>query len=271
MTACDVDWITDKSAMLRVIILALAAFTAAVVADAQADNSQKRSPWHSAKYQELKCDDYHESYSQIDRDLELHRLHPVTRERMEYTASSFGTAQQRALVLGVFNGTPYLLKATDWEGLSHHAWLLLAWARMLQHVAQQFGRDLPDVAYTITSSDVPKHGATPLWMNPVARRTLPPERITAPDDKKKAQYRGPFPVFAFCKSNYHADTILVPSSHFHSREYDKNWIEMIPKFNQQREWSEKEPKLFGRFGCAQPKGLNPSQQTVASCLTTSRT
>lgn len=72
------------------------------------------------------------------------------------TSSTHAQAQQRALVLGVFNGTPYLLKATDWEGLSHHAWLLLAWARMLQHVAQQFGRDLPDVAYTITSSDVPK-------------------------------------------------------------------------------------------------------------------
>ncbi len=62
----------------------------------------------------------------------------------------------RALVLGVFNGTPYLLQPTDWKGLSHHAWLLLGWARMLQHLAEQFGRDLPDVAYTITSSDTPR-------------------------------------------------------------------------------------------------------------------
>ncbi len=38
----------------------------------------------------------------------------------------------------------------------------------------------------------------------MAQRTLPPERISEPDDKRKAQYRGPYPVFAFCKSNYHA-------------------------------------------------------------------
>ncbi len=74
-------------------------------------------------------------------------------------------APQRALVLGVFNGTAYLLKPTDWKGLSHHAYLLLGLARMLQHVAEQFGRDLPDVAYTITSSDVPKVSA-PLAPHP---------------------------------------------------------------------------------------------------------
>lgn len=38
----------------------------------------------------------------------------------------------------------------------------------------------------------------------MANRTLPPERIPKPDASRMAQYRGPFPVFAFCKSDYHA-------------------------------------------------------------------
>ncbi len=65
-------------------------------------------------------------------------------------------APQRALVLGVFNGTPYLLQPTDWKDLSHHASLLVTMVRMLQHLADHFGGDLPDVAYTVTSSDTPR-------------------------------------------------------------------------------------------------------------------
>lgn len=59
-------------------------------------------------------------------------------------------------MLGVFNGTPYLLKPSDWKGLSHHASLLITMVRMLQHLADLFGKDMPDVAYTVTSSDVPR-------------------------------------------------------------------------------------------------------------------
>lgn len=47
-----------------------------------------------------------------------------------------------------------------------------------------------------------------------------------------------------------ADTILIPAMHFHTRDYNKNMIGRIPEFNQQREWTEKEPRLFGRFRCA---------------------
>lgn len=31
--------------------------------------------------------------SQIDRDLEIHRLHPVTQERMDYTTTTYGTVR----------------------------------------------------------------------------------------------------------------------------------------------------------------------------------
>ncbi len=48
--------------MSRVAILALVVFAAAVVTDAQVDGTQTPSPWHSAKYHELKCDDYLEIY-----------------------------------------------------------------------------------------------------------------------------------------------------------------------------------------------------------------
>lgn len=41
-------------------------------------------------------------------------------------------------------------------------------------------------------------------MNPVAIRTLPAERTREQGDMRKSQYRGPYPIFGFCKSNYHA-------------------------------------------------------------------
>ncbi len=49
-----------------------------------------------------------------------------------------------------------------------------------------------------------QHSPTPLWMNPVANRTLPPEQIRKPDANHVSQYKGPYPIFAFCKSDYHA-------------------------------------------------------------------
>lgn len=61
-----------------------------------------------------------------------------------------------------------------------------------------------------------------------------------------------------------ADTILVPTMHFHSKKYDKNWIKMIPKFQEEREWSKKEPKLYGRFRCGQVLVGQAAHKAVAT-------
>ncbi|GLC40227.1 hypothetical protein PLESTM_001017600 [Pleodorina starrii] len=163
---------------------------------------------------------------------------------MAYTSQQYGSARARALTLGVINGTAYLLRPVNWRDLSHHAWLLLSYVRMVRYMQDTFGRDLPDVAFAITTNDGPKHPHVPLKINPVAQREFPAQVAAAGEVPR--DYKGPFPVFGYCKTDYHADTILVPNFHFHMRKYSETYLKHIPDFNQ-RPWSEREPKLFGRF------------------------
>ncbi|KXZ50186.1 hypothetical protein GPECTOR_17g823 [Gonium pectorale] len=116
---------------------------------------------------------------------------------------------------------------------------------MLRHLQEVFGSALPNVAFVITSSDVPKHQPVPDALNPAARRAFP-DRIKQSREDALRGYRGPFPIFGFAKSDWHYDSILVPNPQTHQRLYDTNYLAKIPEFNN-RAWSGRKESLFGRF------------------------
>ncbi|EFJ42937.1 hypothetical protein VOLCADRAFT_107032 [Volvox carteri f. nagariensis] len=194
-------------------------------------------------YTALECSRYEITYSQIERDLEIHRkLGGVSLESTRYFSARYGGTAMRGATVGFFGGRAFLLSPTNASdlvgGLGHHGHLHVAYLRMLLHVEGYFGTAIPDVVFVLTTSDTPRY-VSPLVVNSSSPRSEWPKYGSE-------LVPGPYPVCGIGKSDFFPDLLLVPNFHFHMKLYDKALLSNLPKFDEMP-WKERKPVLFGRF------------------------
>lgn len=132
--------------MLVNCIIALSLLVATVSSLASASSNDRNT-----------CGQYSALYANIDRDLEPWKANGISQELMERTIhrhTSYRRAphSQKGFAAGFIRGTAVLLtppEMSSWTG--HHAAIWIVYMKVLLHLEETFGRQIPDVVRRVMS------------------------------------------------------------------------------------------------------------------------